>query len=376
MKNIRILVPRWLDRDNHNAQNLNAKALLSRLRSEDCIWIGAHYGAPDPAVLKNPHVKLTQLWRRRLWLLRMWLMYLQPADALFYPGIEPVDLAGVRWRKRLYPHCHIIATLEGLAGTEERERQLTDWAGHTVYCQPVNQQSMDRIDGIFFRADHVIAISPFLAEMGRRLYGDKFSVLPLGIDTSLFYPPATKREGRLRVISAGTVTARKRPELFLSMAENFPQAEFIWYGEGSLRCALTEEVQSRKLENISFPGGLPPSELAAEFRRADLFVMPSRSEGVPKVTQEAAACGLPVILFGYYEAPSVVDGENGYVVWDDDELFNRVAELLGKPERAEEMGGNGARLAKNWEWNALVPQWEAAIQNAISRRTQKSGATK
>jgi len=363
MTNKRILVPRFLDRDNHNAQNLNAKALLSRFVSEDCTWIGTHYGNPEPAVLANPQAKLTQLWQRRLWLWRMWLLYMQPADALFYPGREAVDLAGVRWRKRLYPRYPIIATLEGLAGTEARERQLTDWAGHLVYCQRVDQQTMDRVDSILGFADHIVALSPFLAEMGRRLYGDKFSVLPLGIDTSIFHPSAGKDEGRMRVVSAGRVETHKRPELFLAMAENFPKVDFIWYGEGSLRRALTEEAMSRKLENISFPGGLPPAALADEFRRADLFVMPSKSEGVPKVTQEAAACGLPVILFGYYESPSVVDGENGFVVWSDEAMFSRLAELLGNPELLVTMGQNGARLAKSWEWDVLAPQWERHVHD-------------
>jgi hypothetical protein len=180
MTNKRILVPRWLDRDNHNAQNLNAKALLSRFTSKDCTWIGVHYGAPDPVVLKNPYVQLMPLWRRRLWMMRMWLMYMQPADMLFYPGREAVDLVGMRWRKRLYPSRPIIATFEGLAGTEARERQLTEWAGHPVHCQRVDLQTMDRVDVILGNADHIVALSPFLADMGRRLYGNKFAVLPLG----------------------------------------------------------------------------------------------------------------------------------------------------------------------------------------------------
>ena len=44
------------------------------------------------------------------------------------------------------------------------------------------------VDALYRRADHVIAISPFLAEMGRRRYGDKFSVVPLGINDSIFIP--------------------------------------------------------------------------------------------------------------------------------------------------------------------------------------------
>lgn len=366
MSDKRILVPRFLDRDNHNAQCLNAKALLSRFTSEGWTWVSTHYGTPDPAILNNPHVQLTPLWKRSLWQLRMWLLYMQPADALFYPGIEQIDLAGVRWRKKLYPRSPIIATLEGVAGTEAREEQLTEWAGHPVHCQRVNQQVMDRVDAILGHADHIIAISPFLAEMGRKLYGNKLSMLPLGIDTNVFAPLRDKKQERVKVVSAGTFQARKRPELFLELARRHPQADFIWYGNGGdARSALQAKALKLGIGNLNLPGAVSPKELGAAFRAADIFVMPSVSEGVPKVTQEAAACGLPVVLFGYYETPSVIDGENGFVVWNDDELFARVSELIENRELAVRMGQKGARLANAWDWDVLAPQWESAIKALI-----------
>ena len=110
---------------------------------------------------------------------------------------------------------------------------------------------------------------------------------------------------------------------------------------------------------------MQPTELAEAFRSADLFVMPSVSEGVPKVTQEAAACGLPVVLFGYYEAHSVVDGENGYVVWDDDQFYDRVAELLADGEQRSRMGAKGASMALNWSWDVLALRWEAQILEVV-----------
>lgn len=371
-----MFIPRLMDADNLNAQNKNAQSLLRHWPGSDWHVTTLAYGTPDKQVAAREDAEIIRLWRRHGWMLHLFVRYMRRYDLVFYPGVHAVDAAGLRWRRRLGYRAPVVATLEGLLGDESRQREYSDWAGHPVFCQHVPPEVLRRVDEILQSADHVIAISPFLARMGKHRYGDKFSALPLGIDTSLFYSPAEKNRGRMRVVSAGRVESHKRPELFLSMAESFPRADFIWYGEGSLRHALVEDAQSRKLENVSFPGGLPPSMLADEFRRADLFVMPSKSEGVPKVTQEAAACGLPVILFGYYEAPSVNDGENGYVVWSDEELFTRLAELLGKPQQAEEMGQNGARLARDWAWDVLAPQWEAVIRNAIPSQTRKSKSTR
>ena len=298
-------------------------------------------------------------------MLRMLLLYIEPAHALFYPGVEPIDLVGTRWRRALYPRRPIIATLEAFAGTVTRENQLSEWAGHPVYCQRVDQRTQDRIDHIFRLSDHIIAISPFLAKMGRRRYGEKLSVLPLGIDPAIFYPPPGRRSGRKRVVAAGRLEAHKRPDLFLAMAERLPHADFIWYGEGSLREIFLRQAASRRLENIRLPGELAPARLADAFREADVFVLPSKSEGVPKVSQEAAACGLPVVLFGYYETPSVRDGVNGFVVWDDEQFIARVTKLLEDTEGSSVMGSNGARMAKQWDWGVLAPQWQSAIASMI-----------
>ena len=104
---------------------------------------------------------------------------------------------------------------------------------------------------------------------------------------------------------------------------------------------------------------------ATKFRAADVFVLPSPPAGVPKVAQESAACDLPVILFGYYEAPSVVDGRNGYVVWSDRELERRLEELLQHPEKRKELGRRGAEMAKEWNWDMLAGRWEDKVRRLI-----------
>jgi glycosyltransferase involved in cell wall biosynthesis len=166
---------------------------------------------------------------------------------------------------------------------------------------------------------------------------------------------------RLRIVTAGGVKANKRPQLMLALASRFPTCDFIWYGEGDMRSALIKAAQQHGLTNVEFPGALQAAPLGEALRAADLFVMPSRSEGVPKVTQEAAACGLAQVIFGYYEAPSVVDGVNGFVVWDDEQFFDRIGELVEDRALVETFGRTGAAMAREWDWELVARLWRKRL---------------
>jgi glycosyltransferase involved in cell wall biosynthesis len=350
-----------MDADNLNAQNKNAQLLLRHWPKSDWHITTLTYNTPDQVVAARKDTEIVRLWRRHGWKLNLFLRYLKHYDIVFYPGVHAADFAGLRWRRRLGFSSPVVATLEGLLGNAQREKEYSEWAGHPVFCQHVPPALLRQVDALLQNADYIIAISPFLAEMGRRRYGDKFSVLPLGIDISRFYPAKAKKTGRVKVVSAGRVEPHKRPEIFLELARNNPRADFIWYGEGALRGPLMQEAHSRGQCNIAFPGSKLPSELADAFREADIFVMPSLSEGVPKVTQEAAACGLPIVLFGFYEAPTVINGGNGFVVWDNGELFDKVSHLIGNRKLREEMGWRSAELARQLDWQMVASNWHEHI---------------
>jgi glycosyltransferase involved in cell wall biosynthesis len=362
----RVLVPRFTDAVNVNAQNLNAKSLLTRFRDEAARWSAVHYYSPQEEVVRAPQVELTPLLPKQLWKPHLASWYQRGADAIFYPGPTWADEWGLRIRTMTGRKVPLISTLEGLVGTPERERQLREWAGHPVYCQAVSEFQLRRLDYIYQLSDHIIAISPFLARMGSKLYGDKFSVQMLGVDGTVFRHASRSKRDRPLVINVANLRSHKRPEAFLELASRCPAADFVWYGDGDKRAALLQQAEARRLANLRFPGTRTPVELADEFRSATLLAMPSRAEGVPKVTQEAAACGLPIVIFGYYESPTVIDGQNGFVVWTDEEFFQRIETLLSDPKLAANMGARSAEMARAWNWDTLAPEWERQILQQIS----------
>lgn len=356
----RVLVPRLADGGNLNPQNQNAKALLKRFRDPETTWSVVHYTDPLPELSRCENIRLTKLLPRHLWKAHLAAWYQQPANAIFYPGAMWADEWALRIRAMTGRRVPLISTLEGLVGTPERERQLSEWAGHPVHCQKVDPAILRRLDFIYNISDHVIAISPFLARMGIKLYGEKFSVHMLGVEGNLFAPaPDPKRD--LTVINIASFQSHKRPAMFLELAARFPAVNFVWYGNGQNRAQLIAAAEQRKLGNLRFPGSRTPSELAEALQSASIFAIPSNSEGVPKVTQEAAACGLPIVAYGYYETPTVVDGHNGFSVWSDEEFCERVSTLISDCNLAGAMGQRSAQMARQWNWDLLAPQWENEI---------------
>lgn len=347
-----------MDSSNVNAQNSNARALLSRFSDPRARWTTIWSEELPDSFDKNGTVETHRISRSRFWQIQLALAYQSKFDAVFYPGPHWADKAGLACRRLTGRHTPVVATIEGIIAGPDSLMHLTKLVGHPVFSQPGADAAVPRIRWMYETSDHIIAISPFLARVAKALYGDKVSYLPIGLEDSIFHNRGRREPEQCRIVGCGTVKGSKNPEIFLRLADRYKDANFVWFGDGELRQSLTQEAIRRRLKNLQFPGSLPPKMLAEEFRRSSIFVLPSHAEGVPKVTQEAAACGLPVVLYGFYEAPTVVHGTNGLVAWSEEDLIEQVGVLAGDPETRSAMGQKGAEMAKPWSWDSVAREWE------------------
>ena len=374
----RILFARSIDTDNLNAQSGNAREILRRWRSHEWRPSVLSFREPDSVVAANPNVDIIRLRPDRWWRIKLFEIYQRPFDAIFYPGLHHrADYLALRARKTLGRSIPVVSTIEGLSGSasdDTREAFFSLHAGHAVFCQKLASSHLNRVEWIYRNSSHIVAISPFLERMAEAKYGPKVSHLPLGINRSLWRASARARRSRPFVVSAGNVRAHKRPETFLEFARMFPAADFCWYGAGELQTYLAAEAKRLGLANVAFPGAIDSTRLADAFASANIFVLPSKSEGVPKVTQEAAAAGLAQIVYGYFETPSVVDRANGFVVWDDAEFRERLGQLLNDPELADRLGRAGTKMADDWSWDRVAPLWEQRLIELAESRAQPVAA--
>lgn len=371
MRPKRVLFPRAVDAANINAQAQNVQAILRDWNSPEVRPTAISFSDPAARVAANPNVDIVRIAPNRLWLHRLVSTYLRGFDAVFCPGIHHfADWFALKALDCIRARPMMINTFEGPACSRDNaaaEKLYSEVAGHRVYCARVHAEQMHRLDALDEMSDHIIAITPFMGRLARSRFGEKVSVLPLGVDTALFAPRAkpSASSSRTRVVAVGGVSEHKRPEAFIGLARRFPAADFVWVGDGELRSLMLKEVQRLNLSNIGFPGAKQPAEVAEEFMNADIFVHTARSEGFGKVSLEAASAGLPAVVFGFYETPIVEDGKNGFVVWTDEEMAVRLGQLLRDPSLAMRMGAAGRAMAEKWDWLDLAPRWERKIVDLV-----------
>ena len=111
--------------------------------------------------------------------------------------------------------------------------------------------------------------------------------------------------------------------------------------EGPETEKLTNQAKALGIENRVFFLGAR-KDIDRIYSYSSIFVLPSRSEGLPNALIEAMAHGLPCISFDINAGPSdVIDNEvNGVLVEDGDidELANKVKELIDNKEKRDTLG--------------------------------------
>ena len=151
------------------------------------------------------------------------------------------------------------------------------------------------------------------------------------------------------VLTVGRLVRQKGHDLLIEavprLVDRFPDVAVVVLGEGSMRGLLTRRAAELGVtDHVHLPGHRTDARMLLD--AADVFVLPSRQEGLPLAALEAMDLGLPVVgtdVLGTAEV--VVDGETGRLVppRDTRALADALAELLADPELRAHYGGAGRR---------------------------------
>ena len=199
---------------------------------------------------------------------------------------------------------------------------------------------------------------------------DRVSVVPCGVDLSLFSPVGPveprARDAR-RIVVVSRLVERKGIGNVVAALAAVPDAELVVAG-GPPAASLGSDAEARRLrrlaqasgvgDRVELRGQVDRGELAALLRSADVVVCVPWYEPFGIVPLEAMACGVPVVASAVGGlVDTVVDGKTGVHVPPrrPDVLGPALAELLAEPARCRRLGAAGGRRARaHYGWRTVA----------------------
>jgi glycosyltransferase involved in cell wall biosynthesis len=139
-------------------------------------------------------------------------------------------------------------------------------------------------------------------------------------------------------------------ESITTVSKEYKNVYFLFTGEGPERNRMEMICKEKGIEKeVRFTGHIQNANLLKVFSCADIFVLPTYSEGMPMVILEALAAGLPIISTPVGAIPDIIkDGINGFLIEPNSpkQLAEKILLLLHNEDIIKRIGEANVQLAK------------------------------
>jgi glycosyltransferase involved in cell wall biosynthesis len=211
------------------------------------------------------------------------------------------------------------------------------------------------------QVDRILTSSAYSAGRIAEKYGvpaHRITVVPEPIDLvrwrrAFESAPELPRGGNSILCVAHLYPRKNVATLLAAMTRLSNQAVLRVVGTGPDLARLERRARELGLDGrVEFLGHVAFDRLAGEYRRADVFCLPSRQEGFGIVFLEAMAAGLPIVAARAAAVPEVVsDGESGILIAPDSpgDLAAALDRLLSDPEERRRLGEAGRQRVTRFD---------------------------
>lgn len=202
-------------------------------------------------------------------------------------------------------------------------------------------------------------INVFISEFSRRQWGwneNEAAVIHHGIDTSIFKP----------------IDGVERENVVLSVVNDWINRD--WCCGFSIWKEITGFPKSNMPLSVvgDTPGLSEPAssieELVYQYSRSSVFLNTSTVSPVPTAMLEAMSCGCAVVTTATCMIPEIiVNGENGFISNDQNELRSCVNRLLEDRKLAAKIGENARKtILEHFGLSSFIENWNQLFYGAIA----------
>jgi glycosyltransferase involved in cell wall biosynthesis len=194
---------------------------------------------------------------------------------------------------------------------------------------------------------------------------DMIAIVPPGFDAGVIqsaYQSASKQASP-GVVFSGRLHRWKGVyellQVFSSLAQEHPEWNLHFVGDGPARLRLQEQVQERRLQKqVVFWGRKPYDQALSIVASAEVFVLPSYIESFPLSLLEAMALGVPAIAtdVGGIRDHLIKNDVTGLLVSSKDlkALRHALTRLISNPELRRNLGVNGQVRVRHQTLDKMV----------------------
>lgn len=241
--------------------------------------------------------------------------------------------------------------------------------GSDIYMIPEGGLMKKTFITIISQSDSVIAVSNANKRklVNLHLKERMIKVIHNGVSLSVFKKESSPRANRKEphIIWVGRMTKEKGLEYLIKAMKitvtRYPNSKLTLVGDGPLKKKLGGIIKELSLnDNIIFTGFVKNEEVFKYLKNADIFVLPSLSEGLPIVALEAMAAGKTVIASDVGGTSEVVkDGITGFLVEpkNPEMLAEKIHYIIKHPQTRKNMEDKSRKLVEKkftWEKTAGI----------------------
>jgi glycosyltransferase involved in cell wall biosynthesis len=194
-----------------------------------------------------------------------------------------------------------------------------------------------------------------------------------GVDLSVFKPaespPGNKQQ--LHMMTVGRLHRQKGLDVLIRACAQLPSDldyKVSIAGEGSERKLLEKMILDLGLQNRIFLIGLE-EDIPTFLQSGDIYLQPSRWEGLCLTVTEAMACGLPVVASKVGGIPeSVIHDETGLLVESEDveSLVESILHLANDPSKRSTMGNaSRVRAEQLFDGSKMVQRFSDTLESTV-----------